>query len=184
MQTKLLFALLLGLSLLQGTVSFGQKPEPTTGPVFDEIGAVYSIDRLDYIPDTSQQLMAIFDVDRKQTDLSKSNPIISSLNRYYNMHVRYGVRKENIHLVAVLHGSSTKDALSNSAYKKKYDVENPNTALINSLSDMGVEVYLCGQSMSYSGYSKEDLLPEVKVALSAMTILTVYQMDNYALIKF
>ena len=172
------------LLLLQVTLSFGQKTEPTIGPVFIDVGAVYSIENLDHLPDTSQHLQAIFDVDRKQTDPSRSNPIISSLNRYYNMHVRYGLRKENIHLVAVLHGSSTKDALSNSAYKEKYNVDNPNKELIESLSEMGVKVYLCGQSMSYSGYSKEDLHPDVKVALSAMTVLTIYQMDNYALIKF
>lgn len=165
-------------------MSFGQKNEATTGPVFNDVGPVYSIDNLDFIPDTSQHLQAIFDVDRKQTDPSKSNPIISSLHRYYNMHVRYGIRKEHIRLVAVLHGSSTKDALSTAAYKAKYGVDNPNIDLIKSLSELGAEVYLCGQSMSYNGYHKKDLLSEVKVAQSAMTVLTVYQMNNYALIKF
>ena len=37
---------------------------------------------------------------------------------------------------------------------------------------------------AHLGYEKKDLVPEVKVALSAMTVLTVYQMKNYAVIKF
>lgn len=184
MQYKSPYLFFLALFLMQVTSVFGQDIEPTTGPVFNDIGAVYSIDSLDFQLDTSQHLKAIFDVDRKQTDPGKHNSIISSLHRYYNMHVRYGVPKDKIHLALVLHGSSTKDALSSSVYKEKFNVDNPNKDLIKSLSDIGVEVFICGQSMSYKGYSKEDLLPQVKVALSAMTVLTVFQMNNYALIKF
>ena len=184
MEFRIHYIIFSALFLLQGTLSFGQNNEPTTGPVFNDIGPVYSIDNLDFLPDTSQHLRAIFDVDRRQMDPSEMNAIISSLHRYYNMHVRYNVPKDKIHLALVFHGHSTKDALLSSKYKEKYKVENPNKELIKSLSDIGVEVFICGQSMSYKGYSKEDLLPEVKVALSAMTVLTVYQMNNYALIKF
>jgi len=175
---------LVALIMLQVFFTFGQEPKPETGPVFMNIGAVYSIDNIDFLPDTSLHLKAIFDIDRKHNDPSEINSIISSLHRYYNMHVRYGIPKENIHLALVLHGGSTKDALSSKVYKDKFQVDNPNKNLIKSLSNLGVEVFICGQSMMYSGYKKEDLLPEVKVSLSAMTVLTVYQMDNYALIKF
>jgi len=184
MQYKSPFLFFLVLFLMQVTLSFGQSNEPTTGPVFNDVGAVFSLENLDFQLDSSQHLKAIFDIDRKQNDPAKHNSIISSLHRYYNMHVRSGVPKENIHLALVLHGSSTKDALSSSVYKEKFNVDNPNEELIKSLSDIGVEVFICGQSMSYKGYSKPDLLPQVKVALSAMTVLTVFQMNNYALIKF
>lgn len=184
MQNRSPLLLFLPLLLIQTSLTFGQKNEPTTGPVFQDIGAVFSLDNLDFLPDKSKELKAIFDIDRKQTDLSASNPIISSIHRYYNMHVRYGVPKDKIRLALVLHGSSTKDALSPAVYKEKYHTDNPNTYLIKTLSEIGVDIYLCGQSMSYMGYSKEDLLPEVQVALSAMTVLTVYQMNEYALIKF
>ncbi len=170
--------------LIQTTLTFGQKREPTKGPVFNDFGAVYSVEHLDFVPDSTALLKAIFDIERPQTDPNQINPIIASLHRYYNMHVRYGVKKENIHLALVLHGSSTKDALSDNVYQGKFKTNNPNRELIKTLSDIGVDVFLCGQSMSYNGFSKKDLLPEVKVALSAMTVLTTYQMDNYALIKF
>ena len=170
--------------LTQANYGMGQSMTPTTGPVFEDIGPVFSIDKLDYIPESSQQLKAIFDVDREQADPGDSNPIISSLHRFYNMHARYGVPAENIRLAFVLHGHSTKDALSNSKYKETYQVDNPNIKLIKTLSDMGVDMFICGQSMSYHGYTKEDLLPEIKVALSAMTVLTTFQMDGYGMIKF
>jgi intracellular sulfur oxidation DsrE/DsrF family protein len=184
MQYKLPSLLFLAFFLIQVTSSFGQNNEPTTGSVFNNIGAVFSLENLDFQINSSQHLKAIFDIDSKQTDPAKHNSIISSLHSYYIMHVRYGVPKDNIHLALVLYGSSTKDALLSSVYSENFNVDNPNIDLIKSLSDNGVEVFICGQSMSYKGYSKADLLPQVKVALSAMTVLTIYQMNNYALIKF
>ncbi len=177
--------LFLSLLLLTTTSScLAQDNGPTTGPVFEDIGAVYSIDKLDYLPDTTQNLKAIFDVERKYEDPNAMNSVLSSLHRYYNMHVRYGFTQDKIQLVVVLHGGSTKDALSSSAYKGQFNTDNPNQHLIKTLSGIGVKVYLCGQSMSYRGYTKADLLPEVQVALSAMSVLTAYQMNGYALIKF
>ena len=155
----------LAVFLLMVAPSFGQENKSTTGPVFDDFGPVYSIDNADFPLDPAQQFKAIFDVDRKQVDPSQPNSIISSLHRYYNMHVRAGVPLENIHLAFVVHGGSTKDVLSSAAYKEKYKVENPNKRLIETLADMGVGIYICGQSMSSRGYTKGDLLPEVKVGL-------------------
>jgi intracellular sulfur oxidation DsrE/DsrF family protein len=184
MQNKFICLVFSTLFFVQVNSSYGLEIKPTAGPVFHDFGAVYTFESLDFLPDTTQHLKAIFDVDDKQTDPGQNNGIISSLHRYYNMHVRSGIPQKNIHLAFVLHGNSTKDALLSSVYKGEFNVDNPNTELIKSLAEMGVGVYICGQSMLARGYNKEDLLPEVKVALSAMTVLTVYQMNNYALIKF
>lgn len=100
------------------------------------------------------------------------------------MHVRNGVKESNISLAFVLHGDSTKDALKNEAYKKRYGINNPNTQLIKTLSEHGVDMFICGQSAAYSGISKSEIMPEIKLALSAMTVLTIYQSEGYSLIKF
>ena len=50
------------------------------------------------------------------------------------------------------------------------------------LHEAGVAFYACGQSMGFSGISKSELAPPVKVALSAMTMMTVLQSAGYALI--
>ncbi|WP_434036175.1 DsrE family protein [Formosa sp. 4Alg 33] len=172
------------LFLTQAHITYSQKIKPTTGPVFDSVGAVFTVNDLDFVPDASQELKAIFDIDNKQADASIPNRVISSMHRYYNMHVRAGIPQDQIHLALVLHGGAVKDALASAVYKEKYNVDNPNVDLIKSLSAIGVDVFLCGQSMTSGGYNKADLLPEVKVGLSAMSVLTVYQMNNYALIKF
>ena len=158
--------------------------ESSPGLVFKSLGAVYDVPEADFIPDSTQVLMAIFDIERLQEDPAEVNPLINSLARYINMHVQKGIPLKNIHLAFVLHGSSGKDALSNEAYKKRFGVNNPNTAHIKALADKGVHMFICGQSATYAGYKKNELLPEVKMALSAMTVLTVYQANGYSLIRF
>ncbi|MDO7174123.1 DsrE family protein [Mariniflexile sp. AS56] len=158
--------------------------KPEYGPVFDQIGATFNIKDADFTPDSTSVLKAIFDIDYMPKDSLASNPLISSLHRYLNMHVKSGVKESNISLAFVLHGDSTKDALSDAAYMKKYGIKNPNTYLIKTLSEHGVAMFICGQSAAYSGISKSELLPEIKLALSAMTVLTIYQSEGYSLIKF
>ena len=158
--------------------------ENRSGPVFKSIGAVYDVPEADFVPDSTQVLKAIFDIERLQDDPAEVNPLINSLARYINMHVQKGIPLKNIHLSFVLHGASGKDALSNEAYKKRYGVNNPNSAHIKALAEKGVHMFICGQSATYAGYRKSELMPEIKMALSAMTVLTVYQANGYSLIRF
>lgn len=183
MQKQISFlSLLIPLFLSLSFISIGQ--EATYGPVFDSMGYVYDVNEADFIPDSTVVLKAIFDIERPQENPSELNPLINSLHRYLNMHVRKGIPLENIHLAFVLHGVSGKDALSNKAYRKRHGVDNPNIAHIKALAEKGVHMYICGQSATYAGYKKSELLPEVKMALSAMTVLTIYQNNKYALIRF
>ena len=50
------------------------------------------------------------------------------------------------------------------------------------LHKAGVAFYACGQSLAFGGIPKSDLASPVKVALSAMTMMTALQSDGYALI--
>ncbi len=87
-------------------------------------------------------------------------------------------------MVLVLHGKATKNALSNKAYREKFKVNNPNAPLISALVKANVKVYVCGQSLAYSGYTKQELHTDVQHALSALTTLVYYQNLNYQLITF
>jgi predicted peroxiredoxin len=61
-------------------------------------------------------------------------------------------------------------------------MNNPNLELIGRLHDAGVEIYVCGQSMGFRGVAKQELVEPARVALSAMTMLTVLQSKDYALL--
>ena len=171
---------------LTGVFSFKRcvAQESSPGPVFKSLGAVYDVPEADFVPDSTRVLMAIFDIERLQEDPTEVNPLINSLARYINMHVRKGIPLQNIHLAFVVHGVSGKDALTNEAYRARYGVDNPNTAHIKALAEKGVHMFICGQSATWTGYKKSEIMPEVKMALSAMTVLTVYQANAYSLIRF
>ena len=176
------FILLVSLTVFSIKPCVAQDTSP--GPVFKTLGAVYEIPDADFVPDSTQVLRAIFDIERLQEDPTEVNPLINSLTRYINMHVQRGIPLKNIHLAFVVHGVSGKDVLTDEAYKKRYGVDNPNTAHIKALAEKGVHMFICGQSATYAGYTKSELMPEVKMALSAMTVLTVYQANAYSLIRF
>ena len=181
MQTKVLtiiFFIMLTFACL------AQTTNSEYGPVFNDIGPTFKVEDADFVPDSTAVLKAIFDIDYMPKDSFASNSLISSLHRYLNMHVKNGVKESNISLAFVLHGASTKDAMTDEAYMRKYGIKNPNTHLIKTLADHGVDMYICGQSASYAGISKAELLPDIKLALSAMTVLTVYQAEGYSMIKF
>ena len=61
-------------------------------------------------------------------------------------------------------------------------MDNPNRTMVEEIIAAGGQVILCGQSAAARGIDREDLLPGVQVAMSAMTALTVLQQDGYELI--
>ena len=62
--------------------------------------------------------------------------------------------------------------------------ENGSAALIAALVDSGVEIFLCGQSAAAHGVDRDDLLPGVRMALSAMTQHALLQQRGYTLNPF
>jgi intracellular sulfur oxidation DsrE/DsrF family protein len=104
------------------------------------------------------------------------NKNLVSVARYLNMHARNGVPVEHLQLAIVVHGPAVKNLLHTDG--------NPNLELIALLQDAGVSIYVCGQSMAFGGFAKSELANGVKIALSAMTMLTTLQSDGYALLPW
>ena len=116
-------------------------------------------------------------------DETSVNTGLVSVARYLNMHARNGVPVANMDIAVVAHGPALKTLLSDEAYQTRYGIDNPNSELLEKLDAAGVDLYLCGQSMTFGGFEKSELASPVKVALSAMTMLTVLQSDGYALLR-
>jgi intracellular sulfur oxidation DsrE/DsrF family protein len=117
--------------------------------------------------------------DYKQ-DSSVRNDDIVSIGRIFNLHVADGVPKEKVNIVLAIHAIGMLSFLTNEAYQRKYNIDNPNVQIIEKLNKAGVKFLVCGQSLTWMGYKKTDLLPGVKVAISAQTVLSHYQSKGYA----
>jgi intracellular sulfur oxidation DsrE/DsrF family protein len=61
---------------------------------------------------------------------------------------------------------------------------NPNLKLIERLSEVGVEIFVCAQALAHRGYSTEEVASSVKVAFSAATVSINQQTAGYAYLPF
>jgi intracellular sulfur oxidation DsrE/DsrF family protein len=166
------------------TITYSQESKTRTEAKIKDFGQVFKIAEPDLLLDKNTKYKVIFDVYTDEKNNKKFNASINTVARFINMHTENGIKPENLDIVLVLHGAATKNALSNEAYNKKFKVDNPNSELIDALTQDDVKVYVCGQSFSHRNYSKEELSKNIKMSLSALTALVYYQSQGYQLITF
>jgi intracellular sulfur oxidation DsrE/DsrF family protein len=173
----------LGLLSARAEEPVAMTSQPLMGPVIQDFGPYMPIVNPGFATPLEQSLRAVFDVS-KSKEPGELNRHLETPARFLNMHGGAGVKPEMMHAVIVVHGPATRDLLNDEAYEKRFGSPNPNHALLDALSGAGVEVVLCGQSMAFGGYQQSEFLPQVKVALSAMTALVSFQERGYRLIAF
>ena len=156
----------------------------TRGPVFTDYGPVFEIKDLSVPLKKDFLYKVLFDISKAADTKDQHNRNIESVARFINMHVKHGVKLENIDIAVILHGHATRDGLNHKAYEERHLFKNPTLDLIEKLKAKGVNFYQCGQSAYYQDVSASDLAPEVGMALSAMTMLTELQADGYQLIPW
>jgi intracellular sulfur oxidation DsrE/DsrF family protein len=116
---------------------------------------------------------------QESTAPKEINGGIGEVARKVNLHVAGGVPKEKMDVVIIVHAGALFALLNNEKYKQKYQVDNPNIALIKELQDFGAKFIVCGQAMTFLRLEKEDLLPGIKEAISAQTVLSTYELKGY-----
>ena len=173
---------LLGTAVLLMACASLLADEPSFGPIIEGYGPTYPIHDRDVPLQEDFFYKAVFDA-AEYGDETALNTGLVSVARYLNMHGRNGVPVSKMHIAVVGHGPALKALLNNTAYKARYGIDNPNTELLQRLEAAGVHFYVCGQSMAFGGMEKADLFSPAKVALSAMTMLTVLQTKGYALLR-
>lgn len=158
--------------------------EKKAGPIIEKYGEVWTIENPDFKTDTSQEFKVVFDVMDSPKSHAEINRKLETAARFLNMHAQSGVPLSQLKVALVVHNQASKDITHDEAYKARFGVSNPNTALVEALLDANVDIIYCGQSSLTRNFPKEDLIPGVKIALSAMTALIQYQNEGYRLIKF
>ncbi len=163
---------------------YAQEFKTKSGPVIKDFGQVYKIDKPDLLLEKNKKYKIIFDVYTDGKNNKKLNPSINTVARFLNMNAQEKIKPEDLNIVLVLHGAATKNALTDSAFNKRFKVKNPNTELIKALTKVNVRVFVCGQSYADKGYQVKDLSKNVKMSLSALTALVHFQSEGYQLITF
>ena len=135
------------------------------------------------LPDPNREYKLLFELTANNPDsLAKDiNKSLDEVARVLNLHYASGIPAKKIIPVIVIHGPGLEALETNERYKKKHSVDNPNIKLIDDLKNIGTKFIACGQAMAFHELTKDDLLPEIKISLTAQTVLSNYQLQGYVL---
>jgi intracellular sulfur oxidation DsrE/DsrF family protein len=148
-----------------------------SGPIIQTAGqSVEVLDPTFKAPD-GHVFKAVYVIDR--ADTAGVNQQLTTIARFLNLHVRNGIPRERLHAAAVVHGTGWMSLLSDSAFGARYGKANPSKRLVEELLANGVQLVFCGQTAAVRGVKREELLPGVQLAVSAMTALNVFQAQGY-----
>lgn len=167
------------ISVLTGPVSAQTKTRPVPGfGTYSEITDPFEK------PDANLRYKIIFDVAQAARTPGAVHQGLERVARMVNLLSHYGVALQPGDIVVTLHGSAARTTLTEKAFAARFDGEaNPNAELIRQLTVAGVSVRLCGQSMVAMGVTREELNPDVRVDVSAITTIGTLQMRGYSLIQ-
>lgn len=113
-------------------------------------------------------------------DSTAIHPVILEVARTYNLGIANGVPAEKLKIAGVFHGGITPALFTDEEYQEKYGIPNPNLPAIQKLKEVGVEFFVCGQSMSFWNYSKEQITPMVSQAMSAKFAFITLDQKGYS----
>ncbi len=168
------------LTAITVTILQAEDRNPQKSPVFSKYGPVFPIVNRDIPLPENHIYKVVFDLSNASDEKFQLNRHLESVARFINMHVMNGVKLSNLDLAVVIHGAATRDGLTQKAYQDKYFDDNPTLDMIEQLSDKGVDFYQCGQSIEFMGIKKSELASPIKLALSAMTMLSTLQSKGYS----
>jgi intracellular sulfur oxidation DsrE/DsrF family protein len=156
-----------------------------SGPVITSTGMSIKVDDPTFVIPASHVFKAVFEINVGGGDTAQVNAQLSTVARYYNLHVRHGVPGKQVRAAAVFHGSGWTALLTDAAFAARFSGKpNPSRALTEELLQHGAQMVLCGQTAGVRGIRRDELLPGVKVAISAMSAMQVFQSDGYAFIAW
>ena len=103
--------------------------------------------------------------------------------RKINLHFASGIPLKKIFPVIVVHAGALNAITTNKYYQEHHKLDNPNIKLINELVKPGAKFIACVQAIAFLNIKAEDLLPLVKISLTAQTVLSSYQLKGYVLYR-
>lgn len=134
-------------------------------------------------PDPKLRYRVVFEIKSAADGAEDINNGLEKVARFVNLLGRNGIRAQPGDLVAIVYGpaaSITLTAAAHAAHEK--GAANPNIDIIQKLTDAGVSLRLCGQSMVAHGFKPDEINPNVKIDTSAITTMATLQLQGFALI--
>ena len=160
-----------------------QTPLPgrqASGPVIQSEGMSFKVDNPTFDVPVGHVFKAVWIINAGGGDSTRINQQLVTVARFYNAHVRNGFSEDRLKAAAVFHGEGWTALLSDDAFVARFGGKgNPSKGLVQELLQHGAQLVLCGQTAGSRGIRREELLPGVKVAVSAMAAFNVLLVQGY-----
>lgn len=167
----------------------GQAPgsvnQQASGPVITAAGPSFVVQNPTFVTPARGDFKALFEIDAGGGDTLQVNEQLGTMARFFNSHARNGVAEGRLKAAAVFHGSGWTALLSDSAFAARFGGKpNPSRKLVEELLQHGAQLVLCGQTAGVRNIRRDELLPGVTVAVSAMMAFLTLQNDGYRMIPW
>src|ERR1043166_322526 len=172
------------LSLLAATATSLAAPEQLR-PVVPEADGYIVIPQAALKPNPAMRYRMVFDARKGADKPDELAPAINLAASELNTFVAAKVPAGRYSIAVVFHGRGVDDALlANAHYKAKYGADTPNLKPLAEMRKAGVELYVCGEQLTFDGVDFKSLTPDVTVAADGLLALTVFQNKGYAVLAF
>jgi intracellular sulfur oxidation DsrE/DsrF family protein len=153
-------------------------------PAIKHYGSVFDVPQANDKPDTSMVYKIIAEAAAGIDKPEEVYAPFEHISRMYNLHVYAGVPQKNLNVELVVFGPSVAVLLNNEAYRKKFGVDNPNLTIIKEMTNAGIKVHACGQSIMLTNIDPATLNSNADIVVSRFTTVSNRQMKGYAFFKF
>ncbi len=179
---KLKNSLLLLVFIFSINSAMAQK-KPWVNPIIKDYGRILDLEDIEVKPDPDMEYKILIEVVHDMKKPERLSFYANNVARLINLHAVGGVKKENLHVTVVIHAQATHSVINNEKYNEKYKVDSPYEKFYKALEEAGVEMIVCSQSLNLFGHEPKDVLPQIKIATSALTVMSTYQLKGYAFFK-
>ena len=164
--------LLAGLIGLSGMAMAQDLPIPGVEPAKDQPGA-------HEYPDPKLTYKLVFDLAGGPDTPDKVNPELRGVAEFINTLAKYNVPASHRIIAVVFHQKSTPAILINDEYRKRYNTDNPNIALVQAMKKAGVDFRVCGQAVLGMKIDPKTIQPEIQLDLWAGMTIPNLMMRGY-----
>lgn len=110
--------------------------------------------------------------------------VLNARNIYNDYTANYGMEAgADFKVVVIGYGAGARWLLNDAAYTATYGTANPSDTIVSDLIAKGIKVYMCQNTMAGQGWTKDDLLPGVKMVPAGVTALIDFQERGFTYIN-
>jgi intracellular sulfur oxidation DsrE/DsrF family protein len=171
-------------SMIAAVIAVGALSVPAAGQgseaVLKKYGTSTPVPDPSFRGDKTVEYKVLWDVNTAPAKPDEMPAGVARPANFLTMADANGLDRKNVHLALIFSGGAIGSVMNNEAYKAANGVDNPNIALLQAMSDAGVQLIACGQALAGRKISRDQVLPFVKVATSATFARATLHAQGYA----